>query len=105
MKRKALCLAAAADALAVPSTVDAAGCTGASTPGPPNTIPVDENPAYKLIKTTKNGKLYSVGTGDDALNVRDWLLCMARVHSACAVAPRSLGLRACSVPLAIHETR
>ena len=62
-------LLAAACATLAPA-VQSAGCNGHSTPGAPNTIPVDENPAYKLIKTTKNGKLYSVGSGDDALNVR-----------------------------------
>ena len=68
---KLVCAAAtAAAALTMgPAAVDAAGCNGHSTPGPPNLIPVDENPEYKLLKTTTNGKLYSVGTGDDALQV------------------------------------
>eukprot|EP00591_Stephanopyxis_turris_P011699 CAMPEP_0195508264 /NCGR_PEP_ID=MMETSP0794_2-20130614/1517_1 /TAXON_ID=515487 /ORGANISM="Stephanopyxis turris, Strain CCMP 815" /LENGTH=450 /DNA_ID=CAMNT_0040635175 /DNA_START=51 /DNA_END=1403 /DNA_ORIENTATION=- len=68
---KLVCAAAAAAAALTmgPAAVDAAGCNGHSTPGPPNLIPVDENPEYKLLKTTTNGKLYSVGTGDDALQV------------------------------------
>jgi hypothetical protein len=55
--------------LTEPTLVECAGCNGKSTPGPPNENPIDLNPAWKLLKTAKNGKLFTVGTGDDALKV------------------------------------
>jgi hypothetical protein len=46
------------------SASSAAECNGAATPGPRNTHPIDDAaPVYK--RSVKNGKLYTVGHGDD----------------------------------------
>ena len=46
----------------------AAECNGQSTPGPPNLEAViDEPPVF--VRQVANGKLYTVGTGDDIMDV------------------------------------
>ena len=47
---------------------DAARCSGDSPPGPPNLHPIDTS-APKLNKTVANGKLYTVGSGEDAVDL------------------------------------
>ena len=66
---KVTALLALGVAVLAPTLVVGAGCNGHSTPGPPNLNPIDVNPNSKLVRTSKNGKLYSVGDGDDALQV------------------------------------
>lgn len=43
---------------------DAADCNGQAVPGPRNTLPIDTAPPV-FVKQVKNGKLYTVGQGDD----------------------------------------
>ena len=58
MLRLALALLAAAPA-------SGAGCNGEATPGPRNNHSID-TAAPVFVRSVENGKLYSVGTGDDA---------------------------------------
>lgn len=51
-----------------PAAVRAAECNGKGLPGPPNTNPINTDPP-KLINSVPNGKLYSVGRGDDAIDL------------------------------------
>jgi isopenicillin-N N-acyltransferase-like protein len=53
-------------ALAVLATglAGASRCNGHSTPGPPNTHPIDEAPPI-FVRAVPNGKLFHVGQGDD----------------------------------------
>jgi isopenicillin-N N-acyltransferase like protein len=46
------------------STAEGAGCNGISTPGPRNLHPIDETPPV-FVREVPNGKLYTVGLGDD----------------------------------------
>jgi hypothetical protein len=48
--------------------VNAARCHGDSKPGPPNLHPID-NSAPVLNKTVENGKLFTVGSGEDAVDL------------------------------------
>ena len=41
-----------------------ARCNGDAKPGPRNLLPIDDAPP-KFVKQVKNGKLYTVGQGDD----------------------------------------
>ena len=45
-------------------TARAADCNGESTPGPPNLNPIDTEPPM-FVRAVKNGKLFTVGRGDD----------------------------------------
>ena len=46
------------------SMVRGSRCNGEATPGPPNTLPIDEAPPV-FIRQVAHGKLYSVGQGGD----------------------------------------
>ena len=45
-----------------------AECNGESTPGPPNNLPID-TAAPVFVASTANGKHYTVGSGDDQVDV------------------------------------
>jgi isopenicillin-N N-acyltransferase-like protein len=58
------CWALLASGLLLCTCADAAACNGHSTPGPQNLNPID-TAAPIFVRSVLNGKLYSVGTGDD----------------------------------------
>jgi isopenicillin-N N-acyltransferase like protein len=49
---------------AVLAPANSARCNGQATPGPRNTLPIDEAPPV-FVKSVPNGKLFTVGQGDD----------------------------------------
>lgn len=46
------------------STVQASRCSGTAKPGPPNNLPIDDSEPV-LVKSVKNGHLYTVGANND----------------------------------------